>query len=162
MTVDNLVTDDADVDTPPHGLGAPVHRADQHSDTRPLSNNLGTRKTVKATFWPWLSGKCPYNPSRCPLFARRCFHWGAQTMGGDIDIRVIRGKVCSPNMAHIRQSRPDSGLGFRDMSFLANFDVVPSSLGSGFTGVPRPWGGISTSASSVTRLSTVNKFSRLL
>ena len=36
------------------------------------------------------------------------------------------------NSAHIRQSRPDSGLGFR-VNFLKTFQDVPSSLGSGTT-----------------------------
>jgi len=30
----------------------------------------GTCKTVKAKFWPWLSGKSPYNRLSCSLFAR--------------------------------------------------------------------------------------------
>jgi len=33
-------------------------------------------------------------------------------------------------MAHIRQSRPDSGLGFH-VKVVETFNVVPSSLGSG-------------------------------
>ena len=35
-----------------------------------------------------------------------------------------------PNLAHTRQSRPYSGLGFL-VNFLGTFLVVPSSLGSG-------------------------------
>ena len=34
------------------------------------------------------------------------------------------------NMAHLRQSRPDSGLGFQ-VRLLTTFHAVPSSLGSG-------------------------------
>ena len=33
-------------------------------------------------------------------------------------------------MAHVRQSRPDSGLGFQ-IKMLATFEIVPNSLGSG-------------------------------
>ena len=36
-------------------------------------------------------------------------------------------------MAHIRQSRPDSGLGFQ-ANVVKTFQAVPSSLGSGHTG----------------------------
>ena len=37
---------------------------------------------------------------------------------------------CLANMAHIRQSRPESGLGFQ-VNVLQLLQVVPSSLGSG-------------------------------
>ena len=37
---------------------------------------------------------------------------------------------CRANMEHIRQSRPDSGLGFQ-VKVRKTFQVVPSSLGSG-------------------------------
>ena len=43
-----------------------------------------------------------------------------------------RGR-CRANSEHIRQSRPDSGLGFQE-KVLHTFQAVPSSLGSG---VPR-------------------------
>ena len=46
-------------------------------------------------------------------------------MGGDIDIPVNRGKVCSLNMAHIRQSRLDFDLGFQGNAFLTTFAVQP-------------------------------------
>ena len=43
---------------------------------------------------------------------------------------------CRANMAHIRQSRPDSGLGFKvepclvfKVKFVTTFEVVPTSLG---------------------------------
>ena len=39
------------------------------------------------------------------------------------------------NMAHIRQSKPDYGLGFC-VRFFKSFQVVPSSLGRGVTRVP--------------------------
>jgi hypothetical protein len=42
---------------------------------------------------------------------------------------------CRMNMAHLRQSRPDSGVGFQEKIFKP-FQVVPSSLGSG---VRRDW-----------------------
>ena len=37
---------------------------------------------------------------------------------------------CPANSAHIRQSGPDSGLGFQ-AKFIETFEVVPFSLGSG-------------------------------
>jgi len=37
----------------------------------PRSSEYATHKTVKARFWPWISGKGPYNISSCPLFARK-------------------------------------------------------------------------------------------
>ena len=46
-------------------------------------------------------------------------------------LRSIEPKSrCRPNMAHIRQSRPDSGLGFQ-VKFVKTFQVVPFALGSG-------------------------------
>ena len=42
----------------------------------------------------------------------------------------VRGMRCRTSMAHTRQSRPDSGLGFQ-VKVLKTFQVVPSSLGSG-------------------------------
>jgi len=45
----------------------------------PMSSELCTYKTVKARFWPWLSGKSPYFFGRCSLFARKrtlsCSFW---------------------------------------------------------------------------------------
>ena len=38
---------------------------------------------------------------------------------------------CRANLAHVRQSAPDSGPGFR-VKVLTTFEVVPSLLGSGF------------------------------
>jgi len=43
--------------------------------------------------------------------------------------RFVRTR-CRANMAHVRQSRPDSGLGFQ-VKVLKPFKVVPFSLGSG-------------------------------
>ena len=42
----------------------------------------------------------------------------------------LLGVMCRANMAHIRQSRPDSNLGFQ-VRVLTIFLVVPFSLGSG-------------------------------
>ena len=39
----------------------------------PAAGNYGTYKTVKARFWPWLSGKGRQKLSRCSLFARMRF-----------------------------------------------------------------------------------------
>ena len=40
--------------------------------TPPLApRTCGTYKTVKARFWPWPSGKSPYNLTSCSLFARK-------------------------------------------------------------------------------------------
>jgi len=46
--------------------------------------------------------------------------------------------TAAERICHIRQSRPDSGLGFQ-AKVLENFQVVPSSLGSG---LPRTLGEI--------------------
>ena len=44
---------------------------------------------------------------------------------------VFEGR-CHVKMAHVRQSRPDFGLGFR-VKILQTFRAVPSSLGSGLS-----------------------------
>ena len=49
--------------------------------------------------------------------------------GHDVDVY----HRCRANMASIRQSRPDSGLGFQ-VKALKNFLVVPSSLERGTSG----------------------------
>ena len=41
---------------------------------------------------------------------------------------VVCASRCQANMAHMRQSRPDSGLGFQ-IKVLKTFSVVPSWLG---------------------------------
>ena len=38
---------------------------------QPLSSECGTLETIKARFWPWHSGKGPWNLPRCFLFARK-------------------------------------------------------------------------------------------
>ena len=37
----------------------------------PLSGERGTYKTVKARFWPWLSGQRRQNLSSCPFLAQQ-------------------------------------------------------------------------------------------
>ena len=49
---------------------------------------------------------------------------------------AIHPPRCRANMAHIRQPRPDSGIGFQ-VKVLKPFSVVPSSLGRGHTSAPR-------------------------
>jgi len=53
-------------------------------------------------------------------------------VGGFVREEVGAGDLagCRANMAHIRQSRPDSGCGFQ-VKVLKTFQVFPSSLGSG-------------------------------
>jgi len=46
---------------------------------------------------------------------------------------AIQGCCCRANMAHVRQSRPEYGLGFQ-VKVLKPFYIVPSSLGSGSGG----------------------------
>ena len=41
---------------------------------------------------------------------------------------------CRANVAHIKQSRPDSGLGVQ-VKVVKTFQVVPTSLGSGADGI---------------------------
>ena len=50
--------------------------------------------------------------------------------------RLVDQDRFQANMAHIRQSRPDSGLGFQ-VKGLVTFQAVPSSLGSGRS-IPEP------------------------
>ena len=40
--------------------------------TLPLTSEYGTYKTVKARFWPLLSGTSPANLARCSRFRRSC------------------------------------------------------------------------------------------
>ena len=56
----------------------------------PLSSEYGTYKTVTAILWPWLSGKGPYNLSRCSLFA-----WKWARVSTDRIRRTPFGKVKS-------------------------------------------------------------------
>jgi len=51
-----------------------------HIGAAPLSSEYRTYKTVKARFWPWLSGESPHNLVSCSLFAGflRC-GWGSHS-----------------------------------------------------------------------------------
>ena len=68
---------------------------------------------------PWLAGKSPQNLSRCSLFARKRIE---STL---IEARILlvparaqaRRLARGANMAHVRQSRPDSGLGLQTKVF---------------------------------------------
>jgi len=64
----------------------------------------------------------------------------AQEKGVTVKVQGMRfrGFRCRANMAHVRRSRPDSGLDFL-VKVLATFQVVPSSLESGRR-VPAPQG----------------------
>ena len=48
----------------------PFYKKKKDVCAHPLSSECGTCETVKARFWPWLSGKNPQNVFSCPLFAR--------------------------------------------------------------------------------------------
>jgi hypothetical protein len=54
------------------------------------------------------------------------------------ETRRTRPLRCRADVAHIRQSGPDSGLGFK-VKVLSKFQVVASSLGSGEYPRPRLW-----------------------
>ena len=76
---------------------------------------------------------------------------------------IVRRKLAATHpsavekdMAHIRQSSPDSGLGFQFKS-LRTFQVVPSLLSSGRDNTPR-----SPNSSSLERLNTLKQSRTLL
>ena len=79
----------------------------------PLSSEHGTCKTVRARF---CSDKCPEHRLSCCRLTR-CSRPASQ--GGGVRVR------CRANMAHARQSRPDSDLGFQ-VKVLRPFEMVPS------------------------------------
>ena len=58
--------------------GWPVQDPDLTAGIQNVSKKIGTCKTVKARFWPWLSGECPHNASRCFLFARKWYGSGQE------------------------------------------------------------------------------------
>ena len=63
--------------------------------------------------------------------------WGGQFPMSEISLytqildAATTSHRCRANMAHLRQSRPESGLGFQ-VNVLKTFQAVPSSLGSSF------------------------------
>ena len=107
---------------------------------QPLSREKGTTKPVRARFWPpWLESFSVRQSSKClklPLARQRVEVLGfmAVCLGAlrcDALAQPARRSgvwgCCRAKSAHIRQSRPDSGVGFQGK----NFQVFPSSLGSG-------------------------------
>ena len=59
---------------------------------------------------------------------RGCLALGVGTFRHELAVSYCRS--CRANVAHTRQSGPDSGLSFK-VKVLKTFQVVPSSLGSG-------------------------------
>ena len=59
------------------------HRASHPDSSAPLSpsSEYVAHKTVKARFWPWLSGECPETLSRCSLFAWKRLDLDVDTLG---------------------------------------------------------------------------------
>ena len=73
----------------------------------PLWSALGTNKTVQARIWPWLSGELRESFEVVPFLLGGGQYLGSQKLGVEVP-RHLR-----VNVAHIRQSKPDSGLGFQ-------------------------------------------------
>ena len=88
----------------------------------PLPSECGTYTTVKAIFWPWFLDK------RFELFPFRseaCLTWRSPRLCSE-GRQPFRFRM---NVAHIRQSRPDHGPGFK-ANVLKPFHVVPSCFKS--------------------------------
>ena len=96
---------------------------------------FGAHNTVKARFWPWLSGARPSKFLSYSLFARQV---RGRSSSRHAPAATGEDSRSTANMAHARQSRRDSGLGFQ-MKVFKTFSSVPSSLrdrgGRGFL----PW-----------------------
>jgi len=84
----------------------------------PLPSECGTHRTVKARFWPWLSGKSLQGESGLTVPDSDAVREpeGPVQHPRECQPRVDRRRVLGPvqelglraNMAHVRQSRPDS------------------------------------------------------
>jgi hypothetical protein len=111
---------------------------------QPLSNESGINKTGMARIWPGLEPffrQKFWKPLRCSLPARqqpaennlvedRSYKSATLKQNGGTQFQAGRAASCRrANVAPIRQSRPDSGLGV-EAKILETFKVIPSLLGS--------------------------------
>ena len=97
----------------------------------PMSSELGTNTTDKTRFWPRLE-PCVKQRSSKPFML---FHSRSAAIG----VSMPRLNRCRVNSAHIRQSRPDSGL---DLSHflgkgLRTFELFPPRSAAGGVSTPR-------------------------
>jgi len=74
----------------------------------------------------------PYSLKSGGGLKRACFLLAAARVARAESLqRFAKDQRCGANMAHVKQSRPDSGLGFQ-VEVLEIFQVVPSSQTNGF------------------------------